>query len=366
LTTRLHTLRQRLADQQLDAFLITDQYNLRYMGGFIGSPGDACVLVTADAALLATDARYWEQARIQSPGLELVKSKGPSVTVLPDMLKRSGARRIGFEARSVTVAQHASMRESLDGELASSVEWVETQSWINQLRAVKDAQEVQLLREAVLLTDAALAAGLEQVRPGMTERELAWIMESFMRTRGAERISFDFIVAAGAHGAMAHYQPADYPISAGEPVVIDMGAQLNGYCADLTRTVCLGQPNDPDRFWAIYDTVLKAQEKAEAEMRAGMTGIEIDAIARDVISEAGYAEYFGHGLGHGVGLQVHEGPRLSFLSEDTVVAGNAVTVEPGIYITGWGGVRIEDCVVVTADGAEVLSQAPKDPIVKLG
>jgi Xaa-Pro aminopeptidase len=356
---RLGRLRTRLAESNVDAFLVSDITNVRYLSGFIGSPGDALLLISQSEAVIATDFRYWEQAEKQCPNFGLVKITSKLEQVLPELLELVDGNRIGYEADRITVSQYERwMRPQ------SQVQWVPTDEWVKQQRMVKDAQEIALMRDAVTLADDALAHGLQQVRPGMTERELAWIMEAYMRTHGAEKTSFDFIVAAGPNGAMAHYMPADVPFLVGQPIIIDMGAQLQGYCSDLTRTICLGEPADPSRFWEIYNTVLAAQLKAEGAIRAGMTGIAADAVARQAISDAGYGEDFGHGLGHGVGLEVHEKPRASRLSEDTLAAGNLITVEPGIYITGWGGVRIEDIILVTEDGTEVLTQSSKEPIVR--
>ncbi|MDH7485023.1 MAG: Xaa-Pro peptidase family protein [Anaerolineae bacterium] len=355
---RIGKLRQILTENNLDAFFVSDVTNERYLAGFTGSPGDAGLVISQDLALIVTDSRYWEQVQRECPDFELVKVTTKFDAVLPEILQRVGGKRIGFEADHITVAQYERWMKPF-----GQVEWVATNEWVRRLRAVKDAEEIALIRQAVALADEALAHGLQHIRPGMTERELAWIMEVYMRTHGAEGTSFDFIVAAGPNGAMAHYRAADVPLPMGQPIVIDMGAKLNGYCSDLTRTVCLGEPAEPQRFWEIYQAVLAAQQKAEAEIRAGMSGVEADAIARRVIVEAGYGEQFGHGLGHGVGLEVHEKPRVSYISEDTLAAGNLITVEPGIYITGWGGVRIEDIVLVTDDGVEVLTRSPKEPII---
>jgi len=355
---RLSELRARLVESGLDGFWVTDIGNVQYLSGFTGSPGDASLLVSENLALIATDSRYWEQAEKQCPGFQLVKIKTRPETVLPAMLERLEGKNVGFEAGRTTVDIYDRWLRPL-----SDYEWVASTGLVRELRSTKDPQEVELVRDAVDLADRSLAHGLQNARPGMTERDLAWIMETYMRTHGAQKVSFDFIVAAGSNGAMAHHLAGDTPLPLGEPIVIDMGAKLNGYCSDLTRTVCLGDPLEPERFWDVYNTVLAAQQKAEAEIRAGMTGVEADALARQVIGEAGYGDHFGHGLGHGVGLEVHEMPRVSYLSEDTLRAGNLVTVEPGIYITGWGGVRIEDIVLVTENGAEVLTQSPKDPII---
>lgn len=355
---RIGKLRQILTENNLDAFFVSDVANERYLAGFTGSPGDAGLVISQDLALIVTDSRYWEQVQRECPDFDLVKVTTKFEAVLPEILQRVGGKRIGFEADHLTVAQYERWMKPF-----GQVEWVATNEWVKRLRAVKDSEEIALMRQAVALADEALAHGLQHIRPGMTERELAWIMEVYMRTHGAEGTSFDFIVAAGPNGAMAHYRAADVPLPTGQPIVIDMGAKLNGYCSDLTRTVCLGEPAEPQRFWEIYHAVLAAQQKAEAEIRAGMSGVEADAIARRVIGEAGYGEQFGHGLGHGVGLEVHEKPRVSYISEDTLAAGNLITVEPGIYITGWGGVRIEDIVLVTDDGVEVLTRSPKEPII---
>ena len=358
---RLSKLRQILAKNDLDAFLVSHPMNERYLSGFTGSEGDAWLLISQDLALIVTDSRYYEQVKRECPDFELLKINTRFDDVLPEALRRvSGKRigRIGYEADHVTVAQYERWMRPL-----KEVEWVSTNEWIKCLRAVKDAEEVAAMRRAVALADEALAHGLEQIRPGMTERELAWIMETYMRTHGAEKISFDFIVAAGPNGAMPHYRAGDVPLPLGQPIVIDMGAQLDGYCSDLTRTVCLGEPAEPERFWEVYNTVLAAQQKAEAEIRAGMTGIAADGIARQVIADANHSEQFGHGLGHGVGLEVHEKPKVSYVSVDTLAVGNLFTVEPGIYIPGWGGVRIEDIVLAIQDGLEVLTQSPKEPLV---
>jgi len=356
---RLNKLRRRLAENDLDAFLVSNSVNERYLSGFTGAEGDAWLLISQDSAWIATDFRYYEQAERECPDFELVRITTRFEDVLPEMLQRVGGRRIGYEADHVTVAQFERWLQPL-----SEYEWVATREWVKGLRAVKEAEEVAAMRKAVALADEALAYGLQQVRPGMSERELAWFIEAYMRTHGAEKVSFDLIVAAGPNGAMAHYRPGDVPLPAGQPIVIDIGAQVNGYCSDLTRTICLGEPAEPELFWEVYNTVLAAQQKAEAEIRAGMTAVEADAIARQVIVDAGFGEQFGHGLGHGVGLEVHEKPKVSYVSEDTLTVGNLFTVEPGIYISGWGGVRIEDIALLTEEGVEVLTQSPKEPIVQ--
>jgi Xaa-Pro aminopeptidase len=353
---RLDRVRSWLAEESIDALLVSQPENRVYLSGFTGSSG--VLFISADLALIATDFRYFAQVGIESPHFELVEVTSTFADVLPDLLARQQPRRLAFEA------DHATFADAQEwAQVAPDPEWVPTKGVIMEMRAVKDAREIETLREAIRLTDEALAAGLEQVRAGMTERELAWAFERYMRKNGAAAASFEIIVAAGPNGARPHARASGDALPLGEPIVIDMGARVDGYCADLTRTVCLGQPADAQRFWEIYDTVMLAQQAAEAAVRPGLTGKEIDAVARDLISEAGYGEDFGHGLGHGVGLAIHELPRLSRFGTSPLVAGNVVTVEPGIYLPDWGGVRIEDVVLVTENGVEVLTKASKDPVI---
>ena len=220
------------------------------------------------------------------------------------------------------------------------------------------------MRRAIRLTDDAFAHFLAWVQPGVTELQAAWEIEKYIREHGGEELSFPTIVGGGPNGAMPHHEAGERPLQAGEPIVIDMGAVVGGYHADMTRTIVLGQPDD--RFWTIYSLVQTAQERAEAGIRAGASGVEVDHLAREVIADAGYGDKFGHGLGHGVGLATHEPLRLSSLSTDTLPVGATVTVEPGIYLPEWGGVRIEDVVLVKEDGAEILTGSTKEPIVKIG
>jgi len=213
----------------------------------------------------------------------------------------------------------------------------------------------------VALTDAAFAHLLAVIEPGMAEREAAWEIEAYMRTHGASQVAFPLIVAAGPNGALPHARAGDHAIQPGEPIVIDIGCVLDGYCSDMTRTICLGEPSA--KYLEVWDIVLQAQEAAEAAIRAGTSGVEADSLARDLIKEAGYGEQFGHGLGHGVGLAVHENPRASQLSEDILQAGMVLTVEPGIYLPGEFGLRIEDLVVIREGGVEILTSTPKAPVV---
>jgi Xaa-Pro aminopeptidase len=356
--TRLARLRGALAEAGVDAMVVAQPENRTYLSGFTGSTG--WLVISAEQALFIADFRYHEQVLLECPDFTLVKMGLRLTDTLPGVVRQLGARRLGFEADHLTVADAQSWAEAIP-----EVEWAPLKGVAQALRSVKDGEEIAALRAAVRLADEALAAGLLQARPGMTERELAWAIESYLRTHGAQAAAFEIIVACGPNGARPHARATGAPLQAGEPIVIDMGARVNGYCSDLTRTICLGAPNDPARFWEVYHTVLAAQMAAEAALRPGLSGRDGDAVARNLITSAGYGDYFGHGLGHGVGLAVHEEPRLSRLNDAPLAPGHVVTVEPGIYLPGWGGVRIEDLVVVTESGIEVLTAAPKTPVIPL-
>ena len=351
----MRKLRELLAERGLDGLLVTQPYNIRYLTGFTG--GEGWLVVTADRASFATDSRYFEQVEREAPAVELVRLTAPIRKSLKDFLEGIPAERMGFEADHVTVG-------FFDRFIAGdrSHEWEPTSGLVLGLRAIKEPSEVDAIREAIRVAEEAFEASLSRVEPGKTtEAELAWWLEKEMRERGAEKLAFDTIVAAGPNGAMAHAVPGDTAIPPGVPVVIDMGAQVNGYCSDFTRTVCWGEPRDPERCWEVYRTVLRAQTNAIERLRPGMNGREADALARDVISAAGYGDAFGHSLGHGVGLEVHELTHLSSSADGSVMEpGMVLTVEPGIYLRGWGGVRIEDMGLVTESGLEVLTSLPKE------
>jgi Xaa-Pro aminopeptidase len=247
-------------------------------------------------------------------------------------------------------------------DAAPDVEWVTTKDIVENLRQVKDESEIAMMKRAARIADEGFAFLCRTLRPGMTEVEAAWELEAYMRTHGADKIAFDLIVGSGPNGAEPHHHCSARPIQAGEPIVLDLGARVNGYNSDLTRTICLGQPQDA-RFMEIYNIVLRAQEAAIHGIREGITGIEADRLARNVIEAAGYGENFGHGLGHGVGLAVHELPRAGKTYEAKLLAGATLTIEPGIYIPGWGGVRIEDLTLIGKNGVELQSHASKEPLV---
>ncbi|MBC7236510.1 MAG: aminopeptidase P family protein [Chloroflexi bacterium] len=352
--TRLARLREIIAAQPYEALLITQAENRRYLSGFTGDTG--VLVVDLTQTFLATDFRYYEQVRQEAPDVQLVQVTGTTADALADLVRQKGYRVLGFEPHAVTVQTYGQWREAMP-----EIEWVPTEEVVEGLRAVKEEGELAAIVEAVRIADEAMAHVVEWLRPGMTERQVAWEIEVYMRTHGAERLSFPTIVAAGPNGAMAHAVPGDRPIQAGDPIVIDTGCVYNGYCSDLTRSFCLGRADDD--YLAIWNTVLEAQLAAEEAIHAGMSGVEADAVARRIIYDAGYENKFGHGLGHGVGLAIHENPRASFLAKGTLPAGSVLTVEPGIYIPGWGGVRIEDMVVVKEGGCRILTGAPKMPLI---
>ena len=351
---RLEKLREKLLEKELDAILVSTPENRRYVCGFTGSAG--YVIVSREGAVLSTDFRYTEQAGIESPDFEVVKI-GADWSWLLELSKEMGTKVLGFESQHVTVATYRQITEALKEQAPQSPRLVATTGIIEGLRSSKDSEEVTLLQKAIDVSDTAMSAVSSTIRPGETEREVAWRLEVAMRELGADSPSFDTIVAAGPNGAMPHHRPSDRPIGEGEPIVIDMGARVGGYCSDITRTVCIGEPDE--KFRRVYDIVLGAQLTAIATVRAGMNGGDADELSRVVISEAGYAENFGHSLGHGVGLAVHEYPRVGPKSKHALEGGMIFTVEPGIYLSEWGGVRIEDVVVLEGGGARVMSKAAK-------
>jgi Xaa-Pro aminopeptidase len=351
---RLTKLRQLLIDNELEAIVIGQPENRRYLSGFSGSSG--YLIISQEEQVLATDGRYYEQVGRECPGWRLEKVKQKFTDILPGLLTTLGAKRVGFESTHLSVATYEKWREA-----AGKVEWVATANLVESLRQAKDEDELAAIRRAVAIADQALAELRAWLRPGLTEREIAWELESAVRRHGAEKTSFDIIVASGPNSALPHHKTGERPIAADEPILIDMGCIFAGYCSDVTRTLCLGQSNG--RFNEIYELVLRAQERAETGIKAGMAAREADALARRVIAEAGYGEFFDHGLGHGVGLAIHEDPRMTHISEDTLPAGTVVTVEPGVYLPAWGGVRIEDMVVVRQDGVEILTASSKERYV---
>jgi Xaa-Pro aminopeptidase len=355
MSARVDRLRSLLEERGLDAALISNPQNRRYLSGFTGSAG--YLLISADNAIIATDFRYYEQSATQAPDFRLHKTVAgePWMTTLFAGL---GGKTVAFEAADMTVATHKQFRKAIaDLSEGDRPELAPTTNLVESLRIIKEPEEVEALQRAVDLGDAAFEHVAQRLEPGWTEKQVAWEIEKYIREHGGDGLSFDTIVAAGPWGAMPHAYPRDRAINKGEGVVIDMGCDVGGYMSDLTRTVFVGKPDD--QFKKIYDIVLTAQLTAEEMVQAGMTGGETHMIAHRIIDEAGYGETFGHGLGHGIGLQVHEAPRVSRTSDDELRDGMVFTIEPGIYVTGWGGVRIEDMVVLENGKARVMSTSSK-------
>ncbi len=352
MNARLDALAAEIAERELDALIVSNLAGVRWLTGFTGSNGLA--VVGAQQRRFVTDFRYLTQAGVELDDVWEREIASELLRRAVEGLPAERPLRLGFDDGQLTVKQHTQLAELAP----EGVELVAAGGILERLRAVKDADEIDAIRAAARLADEALEEVLAVGIVGRTERDVALDLEIAMRRRGAQGVSFAPIVAAGDHGAIVHAQPRDVPIASDTLVVIDWGAQLNGYASDCTRTFATGELDPRDR--AIYELVLTAQEAALGAVRAGPTGQQIDAVARAIIDEAGHGEHFGHGLGHGVGLEVHEGPRLSKQGDDALVAGNVVTVEPGVYVPGAVGVRIEDLVVVTGDGHEVLSGLPKN------
>ncbi len=351
---RLEALRARFEDLDIDGFLTFHGPNRRYLSGFTGSAG--YVLVTARHAVLLTDSRYTEQARQQAPDFEVIQHGDEVWDALSQQVRRAGVKHLGFEPDRVSV----DWLGRAGGHLGD-VTWVAVLGAVEDLRMIKDEDEIAAIARAQALTEQVLAEVLPMVRPGVREIELAVELEFRMRRRGASAAAFDFIVASGPRSALPHGVASERAIQPGDLVTFDIGCVVDGYCSDLTRTVVVGEPDQRQR--EIYDLVRRAQETGLAALRPGRTGREVDAAARDVIAAAGYGDNFGHSLGHGVGLEVHEGPRLSRRSHTVLQPGMVVTVEPGVYIPGWGGVRIEDLVVVRPEGYQNLTSMAKDLLV---
>ena len=344
---RADRLADRLEERELDALLVANLVNVRYLTGFTGS--NAAAIVGREQRDFITDFRYVEQAAAQVDGFERIRGERD---LLADVAARLSGR-VGFEDQHMSVRTHARLAELT----ADGVELVPAGGMVEELRTVKDEAELAKMREAAALADGIYEYLAERGLVGRTEREVALDLEREMRERGADDPSFPSIIASGPHGALPHATPRDVPIEPSSLVVCDLGVRLDGYCSDCTRTLATGDPGGEAA--EVYELVLSTQEEAVAAVRAGAGCRELDSLARERIAAAGHGERFGHGLGHGVGLEVHEGPTLSRVSNGTLTAGNVVTVEPGVYVAGAFGVRIEDLVIVTDEGCEILSRFPK-------
>ncbi len=356
---RLAWLRAQLAARELDAHLVSGPENRRYLSGFTAADElltetSGYLLITREQALLLTDFRYREWAQAEAAGFQVVIYQKSLGETLAEVLAEEGIRRLGFEPAYLSVRQYERLTQAA-AEAGLRVEWLPQDNLVEQARECKDPAEVAAIREALRLTERVLGEVAGLLAPGLTERQVAWEIEKRLREAGAEGLAFAPIVAAGTNSARPHHRPGDTPLAAGEPIIIDLGCRVAGYCSDLTRTFILGGPTP--RFREIYGLVRRAQRRAEAGLKAGLKSDAADALGREVIRQAGYGEFFGHSLGHGVGLAVHEAPSLSPHAERATVlrAGSVVTVEPGIYLPDWGGVRLENLVLLNETHAEVLT-----------
>lgn len=350
---RVDRLRKKMEQKGIEALLVTKPENRAYLSGFDGSAG--VLVITSTAAWLVTDFRYVEQATQQAPHLEVVR-QGPQLSAsLKELVDKGGLKTLAFEKDHLTYSLFDNLKETL------GIELLPQEGLVEGLRMVKDSGELEAIRKAAAMADRAFGRILSLLRPGISEREVALEFEYQMRKVGADGNAFDTIVASGPRSSLPHGHPTQRLLQEGDFVTLDFGAKVQGYCSDCTRTVAIGRVDAEMK--AIYDLVLRAQREALAAVRPGKKGKEVDEIARNIIAAAGHGDHFGHGLGHGVGRAVHEGPRLSIAGEDGLEPGMVVTVEPGVYLPGRGGVRIEDLVVVTADGGEVLSGISKELMV---
>lgn len=356
LITRLENIRRALADKGIDALLLTDIVNIGYLTGFTGST--AYALVTPDEALLITDPRYTLRARQECPQFETVLAAGSGSygeALKETLTARPGLQRLGFEAGRLTYAQW----QKLAGEYPAPREWVPTENLVEDLRLIKDDREIAAIRRAIAVAEAAFETIKPRLRPGVEEREVALELEFAMRRGGSQDRSFETIVASGAQGARPHHTPNDRPLVSGDLVTLDWGAVVDGYASDITRTVGIGRITEKQR--QVHEAVRESQRRAIAAIRHGRTGKEVDSVARDYLTSQGYGEAFGHSLGHSIGRSVHDStaPALSQRGEEFVLKpGMVLTVEPGVYLENWGGVRIEEDVLVTEDGCEILTSLP--------
>jgi Xaa-Pro aminopeptidase len=350
---RLAKLRKLIAEKGLDGLLISQPDNLRYLSGFTGS---GWLLISGGDAMLALDFLYVEQAKQESPDFEIKQIKQELHNWLPGLVFDLGWHKLGFEANLISYDNYQKLGEAIRARQVN-LDLVATTGVVEQLRSIKEPEELMLITKAAELADVALEKAKAIIRPGITEKEAAWEIERNLRQEGSEGLPFEIIVASGPNSALPHARPTDKAIGSGEPVLIDMGARIYGYCSDLSRTLFLGRANET--FQKIYGIVHQAQATAIDRVRSEMAASQADQLARSVIEQAGYGDAFGHGLGHGVGLAIHEFPRLGLSSSDSLADGMVFTIEPGIYLAGRGGVRIEDMVVLENGKARVLTKATK-------
>ncbi|MEH7157121.1 M24 family metallopeptidase [Neobacillus drentensis] len=350
---KVEKLRSDFSTYGIDGILITSPFNRRYISNFTGTAG--VVLISADKALFLTDFRYTEQATKQCQGFEIIKMTGPIPEEVAAQAKKLGIQKLGFEEDYLTYSSFQLYDKEIEAEL------VPISNVIEKLRLIKTDAEIKILKVAADIADAAFKHILDFISPGKTELEVSNELEFFMRKAGATSSSFDTIVASGYRSALPHGVASDKVIEVGDIVTMDYGCYYNGYVSDITRTVAVGEPDV--KLKEIYEVVLEAQLRGMAGIKPGLTGKQADAITRDYITEKGYGEYFGHSTGHGIGLEIHEAPGLSMKSDVILEPGMVVTCEPGIYVPGLGGVRIEDDTLITKDHNEALTHSTKELII---
>lgn len=344
-----------LQEKKADAILVSDGANMRYLSGFRGATG--YLYISKKRRVLATDSRYTTMARAEAPDFEVVELAAGDTygQLLNRLMEADGVEKTAFEDACMLYGDYQKLQEKCGGRLT-----VPLGNSLDLLRSVKTDWEIERMAKAEEIGDQAFAHMLEVLKPGMTELQAAAELEYFMKTHGAENLSFETIVASGVNSSMPHAMPSGKKLEKGDFVTMDFGCVYEGYCSDMTRTVVLGKANDRQK--EIYRVVLEAQLAGLAACRSGVRGCDVDKVSRDIIADAGYGEYFGHGLGHSVGLYIHEEPRLSRLCGTVLLPNMIQTVEPGIYLPGFGGVRIEDMVVITEDGCRNLAHSPKELI----
>lgn len=350
---RVEKLRKKMQEENLDSFLITSPYNLRYLTNFTGTTGLA--VITLEKAFFITDFRYTEQAAAQAQGFEIIKNVGPIFEEVADLVQKEGLRELGFEETTVSFLEYSVLEEIIDVQL------IPISGMIEELREIKDEEEIAIIEKACSIADLAYDHILKMIQPGMTEIEVANQLDFYMRSLGASGVSFETIVASGLRSAMPHGVASKKIIEQGDLITIDFGCYYEGYVSDMTRTFAIGDPGE--QLKEIYQIVLEAQLAVLEVAKPGVTGKQLDAVARDYITKHGYGEAFGHSTGHGIGLEIHEGPNVSVRAEKQFVPGNIITDEPGIYLPGIGGVRIEDDLLITSDGNRVLTHSPKELII---
>lgn len=350
---RIQKLTERFESLSIDAMVVTEPKNIRYLSSFTGST--ATLFITKETAYFITDFRYDQQAHEQATGYEVIIHSSTMFKAIAEIIEDDNIKHVGFEADNVTVSLFNQLDDLFEAEM------VPTSAVIETLREIKDESEIAIIEESARIMDEAYAHILEFIEIGMTELEVANELERFCKEKGASSMSFDTIVASGYRSAMPHGVASEKKIEKDELVTIDFGCYYKGYTADMTRTFATGEVDG--KLKEIYDIVFEAQRLVNEQAKAGMTGAEIDAIARDYITEHGYGEYFGHSTGHGIGLDIHENPRVASSGDKEIVAGNVITNEPGIYLEGLGGVRIEDDIVIYEDATKIINRSPKELII---